>query len=148
MPNRKNPEPNKRHPIFPAKRPNQSIPETMSQPQTFETVLATLRSESSFHEHLSRHREGDVNDLIESTDFEDFVQNRSDLEEIIEASGGEGYDFEIEVLSFGPIFWVRAPEFDDIGYFTSLEDALWHAREFYEPYIETLAALRESEEEE
>lgn len=148
MPSLENPDPRKHRPVSPAKTPSQFITETMSQPQPFETVLATLRAESSFHEHLSRYRKGDVEDLIESVDFEDFVQNHSNLEEIIEASGGEGYDFDIEIHSFGPIFWVRAPEFDDIGYFTSLADALWHARDSYEPYIETLAALRDSEEEE
>lgn len=116
----------------------------MSHPQPFETVLASVRSEPSFREHLSRWASGDVDALIRSDDFEDFVRNRSSLKEIIEASGGEGFDFEIEIRSFGPFFWISGPEFDDIGYFSKPEVALEHAEEVYGPYIETLAELRKA----
>lgn len=120
----------------------------MSHPQPFEAVLATVRSEPSFRSHLSQWARGDADALIGSVEFEDFVQNRSNLEEIIDASGGDGFDFEIEIRSFGPFFWIHAPEFDDIGYFASLADALEHARDVYGPYIETFEDRRESDEEE
>jgi hypothetical protein len=136
----------------PERIPNESLEkpiiEPMSHPQTFETVLASVRSEPSFREHLSQWSRGDVDALIGSNDFEDFVRNRSSLEEIVEASGGEGFDFEIEIRSFGPFYWISAPEFDDIGYFSKPGDALEHAEEVYGPYIETLAELREAGEEE
>ena len=43
--------------------------------------------------------------------------------------------FSINVMQFGSVFWIEAPEFDDIGYFDTLEDAKAAAEANYEPFI-------------
>jgi hypothetical protein len=43
--------------------------------------------------------------------------------------------FPINVMQFGSIFWIEAPEFDDIGYFDTLEEAKGAAEANYEPFI-------------
>ena len=40
-----------------------------------------------------------------------------------------------ELAQFGSVFWIEAPEFDDIGYFDTLEEAKGAAEANYEPYI-------------
>ena len=41
----------------------------------------------------------------------------------------------INVMQFGSVFWIEAPEFDDIGYFDTLEKAKDAAKFNYEPLI-------------
>jgi hypothetical protein len=43
--------------------------------------------------------------------------------------------FPINVMQFGSVFWIEAPEFDDIGYFDTLEEAKDAAEFNYEPLI-------------
>jgi hypothetical protein len=43
--------------------------------------------------------------------------------------------FSIDVMQFGSVFWVEAQEFDDIGYFDTLEKAKDAAEFNYEPFI-------------
>jgi hypothetical protein len=43
--------------------------------------------------------------------------------------------FSINVMQFGSVFWIEAPEFDDIGYFDTLEQAKGVAEFNYEPFI-------------
>jgi hypothetical protein len=43
--------------------------------------------------------------------------------------------FPINVMQFGSVFWIAAPEFDDIGYFDTLEEAQAAAEANYEPFI-------------
>ncbi|MDF1658774.1 MAG: hypothetical protein P1U58_14260 [Verrucomicrobiales bacterium] len=42
-------------------------------------------------------------------------------------AGMPGYEFSIDIHHFGPVFWASAVEFDDLGYFDSLEDAKGYA---------------------
>ena len=32
--------------------------------------------------------------------------------------------FPIDIMQFGPVFWIAAQEHDDVGYFTSMKDAV------------------------
>jgi hypothetical protein len=38
-------------------------------------------------------------------------------------------------MQFGGVFWIAAPEFDDIGYFDTLEEAKGAVEFNYEPII-------------
>jgi hypothetical protein len=38
-------------------------------------------------------------------------------------AGGSDGNFPIRIMSFGPLYWIDAQEFDPIKYFTSIEDA-------------------------
>jgi hypothetical protein len=44
-------------------------------------------------------------------------------------------------MKFGPAYWVQAAEFDDVGYFDTIEKAQAFAEANFEPFI---AALNES----
>ena len=44
-------------------------------------------------------------------------------------------EFSIHIYEFLGIYWIAAPDFDDEGYFTSLNDALSFAKKRYEPFI-------------
>ena len=48
--------------------------------------------------------------------------------------GGLG-EFSISVMKFYNVYWIEAPEFDDVGYFESLENAKDAAEFNYEPFI-------------
>jgi len=63
----------------------------------------------------------------------DLVSNDS---EIVDTLTGYGYDgeFSIEIMKLGPVFWIRAPEFDNIGFFNSSMEAGDYASYNFEPY--------------
>lgn len=52
---------------------------------------------------------------------------------------GDFDDFPITVMQFGPVFWIEAQEFDDIGYFSDCETAASIAESNYEPFISNAA---------
>jgi hypothetical protein len=43
--------------------------------------------------------------------------------------------FSIKIMQFEPVFWIQAMEFDDIGYFGTLQDAKGAAEASYDPFI-------------
>jgi hypothetical protein len=49
-------------------------------------------------------------------------------------------------MNFGRIYWIQAPEFDDIGYFGSLEEAKDIAESEYEPFITACKEAKENGE--
>jgi hypothetical protein len=70
---------------------------------------------------IGRFRSGDDSDLwdlIENYKYETFGK----LVKRIRARGSE--PFNVEIWSLGPVFWIRANEFDDIGYFASRQDVI------------------------
>jgi hypothetical protein len=69
-----------------------------------------------------------VSDLIDS-----LVQNDSLEVETFYGRGSDGF-FPITVCNFGPVSFIRASEFDDIGYFGSISAARSHAEVEYEAY--------------
>jgi len=56
---------------------------------------------------------------------------------IVETLTGKGdFDaFSINIHEFHGVFWISAPEFDDDGYFTSIDDAIAFAEDRYGPFI-------------
>lgn len=58
-------------------------------------------------------------------------------------TGMPGYEFSININHFDTVFWASAAEFDDLGYFDSLENAKGYASiewgSFFEAYEESHA---------
>ncbi len=65
--------------------------------------------------------------------FLDEVANQSEAVAEYECSGSGG-EFPAYVMEWRGIFWVQAPEFDDVGYFLSMEEAVFHAKDIAESY--------------
>lgn len=64
---------------------------------------------------------------------EEFVINEATVEEDIAAFGAE--EFSIEIMNYGPVYFIRASEFDDIGYFASCDEAKKEAVYHYDSFI-------------
>lgn len=71
----------------------------------------------------------------------DIIQEELDrgplVVEQIKASGGGG-NFNIEICEVGPLYLIKANEFDDILWFTSMEDAMSHAQDVYSEFIDEI----------
>jgi hypothetical protein len=66
----------------------------------------------------------------------DLVSNNSIVADSLTGwSSADDDTFGINIMQFGSVFWIEAPEFDDIGYFDTLEDAKEAAKFNYEPFI-------------
>ena len=74
---------------------------------------------------------------ILSEKFYDEIVYDNDGENTIETIMGLGDygEFPITIREFCGVFWVSAPEFDDIGFFTNKEDAVSYANINYEPFV-------------
>jgi hypothetical protein len=67
---------------------------------------------------------------------DDLVHNNSDVANSLEGwSSADDDTFAINIMQFVTAFWIEAPEFDDIGYFGTLEEAKSAAEYNYEPFI-------------
>jgi len=93
---------------------------------------------------IGRFRSGDDGDLW------DLIEDNKDatfgtLEVSIEAAAPDDDIFGIEIWSTGPVFWIRANEFDDIGYFPSLPEARAYAEVEFESHINELSEREEEE---
>jgi hypothetical protein len=64
----------------------------------------------------------------------DLIHNHSEVEHSLTGLGSAG-EFPINIMRFGTVYWIEAPEFDDIGYFDSVESARQCAEGNYEPFI-------------
>ncbi len=62
------------------------------------------------------------------------MQNESEVVKSLIGVGSYG-EFPIYIMQFGPVFWIRALEFDTIGYFADAESAIAYAEFNYEPFI-------------
>ncbi len=95
-------------------------------------------------QQMKQFQAGEVGDLLALVE-----ESKMDLsgspEDTIEAAAPDDDIFEIELWETGPVFWIRANEFDDIGYFPSLKSARTYAKQEFESFISELAD-RESEE--
>jgi hypothetical protein len=78
--------------------------------------------------------DGDLWDLIEDNKDATF----GTLEVSIDAAAPDDDIFEIQIWSTGPVFWIRANEFDDIGYFGSRDEARRYAEVEFEGLISEL----------
>ena len=110
----------------------------MSEPIKLEYFLEALARIPRIQEEIATRKVETVQNLFDSGELEDFVKNESDSGDVIGGSGGPEHGFDIEIRSFGPLYWIHANEFDDIGYFASEEDAHQFASEEYGPYIDAL----------
>lgn len=76
------------------------------------------------------------NDIHE--DFEDVIINcieeNAVVEDTLTGIGGYG-EFPIEILNFGPLYWISAQDFDQIKYFKTFEDAYACAEFEYESFL-------------
>jgi hypothetical protein len=72
----------------------------------------------------------------------DLVMNESEAVKSFTGLGGYG-EFGINVMKFGSAYWIQAAEFDNIGYFSSEDDASSVAESEYDSFI---SAASESEE--
>jgi len=130
---------------------------TMTQPQTLSTFKDQLLQSEDIQKLIAkeygteaeaaigRFRAGDDSDLWDLIE-ENKQEISASPEEVIEAAAPDDDIFEIEVWSTGPVFWIRANEFDDIGYFGSLADARAYAEMEFEGPISELLARGEDEE--
>jgi len=95
---------------------------------------------------MKQFQEGNIDDLLDLIE-----ENKQELsgspEETIEGAAPDNDVFEIELWAAGPVFWIRANEFDDIGYFSSLKDARTHAQREFEDFISELAEREDDAEE-
>jgi hypothetical protein len=75
----------------------------------------------------------------------DLVMNNSVAEDTISGLGAYDDEFPIDLMRFGSVYWIAALEFDDIGYFETIEAARRCAECEFEPFITALAERRDEE---
>jgi len=89
-------------------------------------IIAKMEADESLSDE-----ELGVHDIIH-----DIVHNNSVVTDSLAGwSSADNDTFPINVMQFGSVFWIEAPEFDDIGYFDTLEEAKDAAEFNYEPFI-------------
>lgn len=77
-----------------------------------------------------------MNDIAEILqEYTDEIKFNSTLRETLNGRNDDDV-FDIEIMEFHGIFWIRANEFDDIGYFNDLANAVAYANNEYESYID------------
>ncbi|MBU6301989.1 MAG: hypothetical protein KGS60_10575 [Verrucomicrobia bacterium] len=126
----------------------------MNQPQPLSAFKDQILSCPKILDLIANHYGGEVEAALarfqagNDDDLWDLIadQKRGSLEEFatsLMAAAPDDDVFEIEILSAGPVFWIRANEFEDIGYFGSQYDALVYAEDYFDPYISELADREE-----
>src|SRR3954470_23897233 len=78
-------------------------------------------------ERMKQFRGGDVDDLLDL--FEDEKQNRSKVVNVFAGAAPDDNTFDIQIRTFGSVYWIAASEHDDLGYFGSRDDAEFDASE-------------------
>jgi len=95
---------------------------------------------------IARAESSDATDFLEW--FEEWRLNNTDgIAEEIDGAAPYNDTFAIQIVKAGPLFWIRANEFDDICYFNALDDARACVHDEFEGFINELAE-RETEEDE
>jgi hypothetical protein len=74
----------------------------------------------------------------------DIVGNESAVEWSTAGLGSED-EFPINVMRFGTVYWIEAQEFDPLGYFETIEQAIDVAEICYEPFITALAEQKKDD---
>jgi hypothetical protein len=62
------------------------------------------------------------------------VTNGTDIVDTIEALDPYGEPFEIDIMKYGPVYWIQVPEFDNTEYFDSQEKANRYAESMYQQF--------------
>ena len=120
----------------------------MNQPAPLESFYPQLAQDSAVQATLkSRFAERAPSILQHLENGTDLCDDADPVSDLLEAlvkdecaevdtfygNGSDGY-FPITLCSLGPVSFIRASEFDDIGYFGSTNEARSHAEDVYEPY--------------
>jgi hypothetical protein len=96
---------------------------------------------------IRRAGKGDAPDFLEW--FEEWRQNDlGDPVEQLEGAAPDDDTFSIDVYQTGPLFWIKANEFDPICYFGSKDDAVEYAAMEFEGFISELAEREADKDEE
>jgi hypothetical protein len=90
---------------------------------------------------LAKFRSGDTGELHDL--IEDNKQSIGNSPTCSLTASGPTF---LEVWQLGPLFWIRANEFDDMGYFESLEAALDYVREQFGAFTDDDEDSDEDEE--
>lgn len=75
------------------------------------------------------------------------MEGKEELVHQIEGAAPDNDTFSININRCGPLYWIRAVEFDDEYYFSSEEDATEYAESNFESFITELAERRKEEDE-
>jgi len=78
----------------------------------------------------------------------EMVHNEAQEVGSINGLGPDNDVFPIDIMRYGPVFFIRAPEFDDKGYLSSVKEARAYAEGEFEPYITALAEYKVENDEE
>ena len=120
----------------------------MKQPAPLESFYPQLAQDSAVQAKLKSRFAGRASSILQHMeDGSDLGDDSDTVSDLLEAlvtdecrevdtfygSGSDGY-FPITICSLGPVSFIRASEFDDIGYFGSTHDARSQAEDSYEPY--------------
>ena len=71
-------------------------------------------------------------------DFEDIIEECVENESIIHSTLigiGDYGEFPINIMHFGPLYWVSAQEFDAVKYFETAEEAISYAEWEYQSFL-------------
>lgn len=124
------------------------LPRLLRVPAIRDRINRSFRGQLAFA--IKEIRAGRKEPLIEiclSDEIEDLIGNNSEPVRDIAARGGMD-EFSIQIIRYGPVYWISAPEFDDIGYFGSLRKAVACAQVEYDVYIERVHEGEDDEEDE
>ncbi len=72
----------------------------------------------------------DFEDIIE-----DYIYNESTINATLIGIGDFG-EFPINIMYFGPLFWISAQEFDRVKYFETAEKAIEFAKWEYQSFLQ------------
>jgi hypothetical protein len=82
-----------------------------------------------------------IGDEVSAVDLiSDLVLNESEAVESLFGLGSAAGVFAINVMQFGPVFWVWAPDFDSTGYFPDARSALAYAESNWAGFIDDFNA--------
>jgi hypothetical protein len=96
-------------------------------------------------ERLKQFKAGEMDDLLDLIEDYKFEMSGSPVETIDGAAPDDDV-FQIELWAVGPVYCIRANEFDNIGYFSSLEEARSYAECEFDGFISELADRGQDEE--
>ena len=90
---------------------------------------------------IDRAKKGDSADFLEW--FEEWRTDRHE-DIVFQLEGAAPYNdtFWININRSGPLYWIRAVEFDDECYFDSEKEAIEYAEHSFESFITALAERR------
>lgn len=107
--------------------------------------LVTEHYGAEARQRMKQFRAGEIDDLVELIE-DNKIQLADSPVETIHGAAPDNDVFHIKLCAVGPVFYIRANEFDDIGYFSSLEEARIYAEFEFEGFISELAERGQDEE--